>query len=199
MQCTENGQLAECLPPVCSCDAKAPFQRHIPMLGNRHTQADVCLMLCGCCLCSYLFAAELPRGGKGSPTSYTGLIWGGFRPSDDAQVITASHACAAHACHAHPAVSAAATPAMSPPGCTMYSAVCMRECNQIVFVIFVEQVRNRYPLQLPPAATYCRLFLHPCAQEQSNTHADTLPPRTLLRLCRSTATTFPPTCMLRVL
>lgn len=33
----------------------------------------------------YLFATELPRGGKGSLTNYTGLIWGGFRPSDDGQ------------------------------------------------------------------------------------------------------------------
>lgn len=40
-----------------------------------------------CCgVCRYLFAAELPRGGKGSLTGYTGLIWGGFRPSDDGQV-----------------------------------------------------------------------------------------------------------------
>lgn len=34
---------------------------------------------------TYLFAAELPRSGKGTPTNYTGLIWGGFRPSDDGQ------------------------------------------------------------------------------------------------------------------
>lgn len=62
----------------------------------------MCCVLWVCCLCSYLFAAELPRGGKGTPTSYTGLIWGGFRPSDDAQVIAAAHAWAAHAGHAHP-------------------------------------------------------------------------------------------------
>ena len=28
---------------------------------------------------------ELPNGGKGSPVATTGLIWGGFRPSDDQQ------------------------------------------------------------------------------------------------------------------
>jgi len=27
---------------------------------------------------------ELPNGGKGSPVAYTGMIWSGFRPSDDA-------------------------------------------------------------------------------------------------------------------
>ncbi|MBV9438735.1 MAG: glycoside hydrolase family 125 protein [Candidatus Eremiobacteraeota bacterium] len=27
---------------------------------------------------------ELPNGGKGSPVGYTGMIWSGFRPSDDA-------------------------------------------------------------------------------------------------------------------
>lgn len=42
--------------------------------------------VCVCTPCRYLFAAELPRGGKGSPTNYTGLVWGGFRPSDDGQV-----------------------------------------------------------------------------------------------------------------
>ena len=27
---------------------------------------------------------ELPQGGKGNPVAYTGMIWSGFRPSDDA-------------------------------------------------------------------------------------------------------------------
>lgn len=29
---------------------------------------------------------ELPNNGKGSAVKYTGLVWGGFRPSDDAQM-----------------------------------------------------------------------------------------------------------------
>mmetsp|Transcript_278 Transcript_278/g.851 ORF Transcript_278/g.851 Transcript_278/m.851 type:complete len:441 (-) Transcript_278:806-2128(-) len=29
--------------------------------------------------------AGLPRGGKGSPTAYTGMVWSAFRPSDDIQ------------------------------------------------------------------------------------------------------------------
>ncbi|KAI9001851.1 Six-hairpin glycosidase-like protein [Hyaloraphidium curvatum] len=32
----------------------------------------------------YLYK-ELPYGGKGSKVGYTGMVWGGFRPSDDAQ------------------------------------------------------------------------------------------------------------------
>ena len=36
--------------------------------------------------------SELPRNGLGPPSGYTGMIWGGYRPSDDPQVGTASGA-----------------------------------------------------------------------------------------------------------
>jgi uncharacterized protein len=32
----------------------------------------------------YLPTDTLPCNGKGSPTNYTGMVWSGFRPSDDA-------------------------------------------------------------------------------------------------------------------
>ncbi|MDP9105543.1 MAG: glycoside hydrolase family 125 protein [Candidatus Eremiobacteraeota bacterium] len=33
---------------------------------------------------SKYFHKEMPNGGKGNPVAYTGMIWSGFRPSDDA-------------------------------------------------------------------------------------------------------------------
>ncbi|TAM58299.1 metal-independent alpha-mannosidase [bacterium] len=36
--------------------------------------------------CSHYFYGELPHGGRGAPFAETGMIWSGFRPSDDACV-----------------------------------------------------------------------------------------------------------------
>ncbi len=64
-------------------------------------------------LSSYRFA-ELPRDGKGAPSSYTGMTWSGFRPSDDANVSECAAAAAAAAleggvhCHSHKRAQAVA-------------------------------------------------------------------------------------------
>jgi meiotically up-regulated gene 157 (Mug157) protein len=55
-----------------------------PKQQNAHFTHSIfyVLFLCFCC-CSILGYLELAHQGKGPPTSYTGMSWSGFRPSDD--------------------------------------------------------------------------------------------------------------------